>query len=287
MPEDVRRLRAPWPTLVGTVRHLDWRLEREFRFGHRVVAGESGFLIGGSMKGGSSSIWRPATPEENEAYQGWQAIEAVRPHSTPAAFEALCAFLEERGIKLRHHDRAFRPPLPAAFRPEVGSAYEMLLGILRELPEGHLRRPQLRFFQIGGFGPDAAKASAYEDGTVVLYEFAVRGARRVLAGLTLHELGHAHERALDGEAREALRRAHRILAPRGAFFALDYLLESESRRHYQQLSFEEFAAETYLVYTAAGASFRSWIAGLDLAERDGWVRAYAVFRETFKGVEYE
>ena len=54
-------------------------------------------------------------------------------------------------------------------------------------------RPEFAALQIGGWGPDSAKASAYDRGAVLMYDFAIRGARRTFMGLFLHELGHAHE----------------------------------------------------------------------------------------------
>jgi hypothetical protein len=287
MPEEVRRIREPWRSLVGRVPHLTADLERSFRFGHRVVEGEGGDLVGGSMKGGSSQIWKPAGPGQRAAYEAWLALDGVRPRKTPAGFEALRAFLAPLGIELREPDRGLRPMPPLEFHPEYGEAYEVVLAILRGLPSEHLARPELRAIQLGGFGPDAAKASSYEAGCVTLYELAVRGARRTLAGLLLHELGHAHERAFTADRRDALRRCWLRLGQSGAFPALEYLGEGESRRRYQQMAFEEFLAETYLSYTACGAWLRSFIAALPLADRDAWTRAYAIFRESFGGLEYE
>lgn len=287
MPDEVRRLRAPWPSLAHEIPTLTPQLEREFRFGQRVSLTERGFLLGGTIKGGSSSMWLPASDDQYEAYLRWRSIEGFRDEGDRASFDELRALLEANGIELRNPRGRGGPEDRHRFRRDLGELYTVLLGILRELPPSHLERQELARIQVGGWGPDAAKGSAYQDGTVYLYDFAVRGARRTLLGLFLHELGHAHEHALLSSTRAELREIYARLIRLDAFFGMEYLLDAASRRAYQRLSFEEFIAETHLAYTACGAALRAFVEERGSEAQGLWRVAYALFRESFEGVEYE
>jgi hypothetical protein len=287
MPDEVRALRAPWPALAGEVPGLTRELEREFRFGQRVSATEKGFLLGGTMKGGSSSMWLPVGRDQFESFLRWRSIDGFVEGGDDGARDELIHFLAGCGIELAGARATATEADPAPFRRDLAQVYPLMLAILRELPREHLRRDVLRRIQLGGWGPDAAKASAYEAGTVHIYDFAVRGARRTFVGLVLHELGHAHEHSLAADHKEALRRAHATLARTACFYGIEYLLDSASRIAYQRLALEEFIAETYLAYTACGGALRAWIEGRAPEERAAWRSAYAVYADTFLGAEYE
>ena len=60
MPADVRALADPWHSRVGDIPGLTPDLEREFRFGQRVVLIDGRYRLGGTIKGGSSAMWVPA-----------------------------------------------------------------------------------------------------------------------------------------------------------------------------------------------------------------------------------
>jgi hypothetical protein len=287
MPDEVRTLRAPWRTLTREIPGLTPELEREFRFGQRVALTERGFLLGGTMKGGSSSMWVPASAGEYEAFLRWRMIDGFLEDGAPGTFEDLEALLAIFDIDLVNARAAAQGGERHRFRRELGAIYPILLGVLRELPPAHLERDELSRIQLGGWGPDSAKGSAYQDGTVYLYDFAVRGARRTLMGLVLHEIGHAHEHSLTSAARDELRIAHALLGRTSAFFGIEYLLDAASRRLYQAMAFEEFAAETYLAYTACGAALRAFIEAQTCAAREAWRAAYEVFKQSFEGAEYE
>lgn len=289
MPGDVRAIREPWRSLVGTIPGLTAEAERAFRFGQRVAATEHGYLLGGPIKGGSSSMWYPVDRAAYEAYLAWRAIEGVGPDPDPAGFVRLLAHLELFGVELATgNGAAVRGGKPRArFDPAIGGAYALAHAILRELPPWHLERDELVRLQLGGTGPDAAKASAYVDGAVIIYDFAIRGARRTFGGLLLHELGHANERALEPAARDELRAAFGAIAAADAFFGMEFLLDAAARRGYQRLAFAEFAAELYLAYAACGSALRAFIVEQAPAARDAWVSAYGVLWRAFDGLEYE
>ena len=123
---------------------------------------------------------------------------------------------------------------------------------------------------------------------VYVYDFALGGAKRTMVGLFLHEMGHAHEVAMPGELLEEMAVMHVPIAEANALFGLEFLLDAESRKVYQQLLVTEFAAETYVAYAAAGPALREHIAAQRSARvAAAWRRVYGIFKETFGGAEYE
>jgi hypothetical protein len=109
-----------------------------------------------------------------------------------------------------------------------------------------------------------------------------------MVGLFLHEMGHAHEAALAGRQLEELGELHAPIAEAGALFGLEFLLDAESRKVYQQFLVTEFAAETYVAYAAAGPALRAHIAEqTDRRVAAAWQRVYAIFKESFSGAEYD
>ncbi len=285
VPPDARGLAEPWLSLRASVAHLTPELEREFRFGQRVIELEGKYRLGGAIKGGSSAMWIPATREDFDAYRGWAALEAIPRGRRYVAFYRVRRYLSRRGVELRNG--ALGTPPGRVFSTHHGNAYGMLHRILGALPDSHVRPPRVRAIQLGGWGPDSAKASAYESGVVMLYDFALQGARRTFVGLLLHELGHAAEGGLDEEVRAELRRAHARLTAAGAFLGVEFLLDAESRRAYQASVFEEYFAETYMIYVSQGERLRRFIAGLPPGVRECWETAYARFVEVFGGIEYK
>ncbi|MHC4390994.1 MAG: hypothetical protein ACYS22_06710 [Planctomycetota bacterium] len=285
MPEPFRALRKPWPSLAGSIDGLTPDLEARFRAGQRVSRLEQNYRIGGSIKGGSSSIFEPATEAQHAVYRAWAATEALGSEQAQAVFDRLVSRLaahrvELRGVQLGSLECA------ATFRPEHGEAYELILGVIEELPETHLERPELEAIRLGGWGPDAAKASAYTERCVHMYDFAMRGARRTFCGLLLHELGHAQAEAFPTRVLAGLLPAHRTIGAAGAFYGLEFLATPAQRQAYQRLSFTEFLAEAYMGYAAGGAALRTFIASLPLGVRDAWRRVYTAFKQAFDGREY-
>jgi hypothetical protein len=270
---------------VERVPNLTGELEKEFRFGQRISKTDRGYFMGGPIKGGTSSMWYPATRDDYRAYQRWRKLEGLVEGRDDASLDRLEKLLGEHGIELttRHSGRA----VDGTPYPGFGPIYAICAGALDELPAAHLERRQLKRLQLGGWGPDGAKASAYDRGNVLMYEFAIRGARRTFAGLLLHELGHAHEQALEPLAREKLKRFYAVVNEADALLGLEFLLEASTRRLHQKFVFEEFLAETYLIYTACGGLLRRFIGEQRAQVRTAWTQIYSVFRDTFDGIEYE
>lgn len=288
MPPAVRVLREPWPSLLGQVPELSQELERSFRAGQRVSRLQSGYVIGGSLKGGSSSMWVPTDEVAYEAYCSWRAREAFAPSDDRAGFERLLELLGRHGIALSSGSDEHRAEGAGAFDRRYGEVYGLIEAILAALPPAHLGRSELARLEIGGWGADGAKASAYRDGTIHLYDFALKGARRTCAGLLLHELGHVQEQAFEARQLLGLERAHQTLARDDAFVGLEFLTTPAQRRAYQRMAPCEFLAETYLAYAACGQSLRSRASPEgDGSVRRAWEGIYETYRQAFFGWEYE
>lgn len=293
MPAAVRELRAPWPSQVQRVQDLTWELEQEFRFGQRITKTDRGYVMGGTMKGGSSAMWYPATREQYHAYQRWRNVEGLHEARDDDAYCELTRLLEPYDVMLvtrrKTAPHARRGRNDAFPWPGYGPLYRDMAPILRGLPEEHLRRDTLQQIQLGGWGPDAAKASAYQkrESAVLMYDFACKGARRTFLGLFLHELGHAHEVDLDEPTKDVLHAQYRVLVDNNAFFGIEFLVDPDTRKLYQKFVFEEFLAETYMIYVACGGGMREGIARYEGPVRAAWERVYEVFRDTFHGIEYE
>lgn len=292
MPEEVRDLRNHWPSQAERVENLTQELEQEFRFGQQITKTERGYLMGGTLQGGSSSMWYPATREQYHAYKRWRNLEGLYEARDDEAYCQLQRFLEPFDVDLVTRRQAAargRRKRDAFPHPGYGQIYAHMLSILPLLPPAHLQSPTLKRIQLGGWGPDAAKASAYKksDSAVMMYDFACNGARRTFLGLFLHELGHAHETALNESQRDELHAAYQVLVEEDAFFGVEFLLDPDTRKLYQKFVFVEFLAETYMIYASCGAALRERIKELPEPARAAWQRVYASFCESFGGMEYE
>jgi len=253
-------------------------MEDEFRFGHTVVKVGDGYRMGGSIKGGSSSIWVMVQEAALEAYVGWKQRESPPVLEDAEAYAEIKHIFSEAGVKFASY--------PAEYEPSHGSAYRVMLEITRSLPVEHLKALALKEVRAGGWGPDAAKASAYKSGTVYIYDFAMSGAARTLAGLYLHELGHAFHDSLAPAQARTLNECHEIIAGTGAFMGIEFLLDPESRIVYQEFIPDEFAAETYMLYVSCGSALRDFIRKQPFKISEAWWKVYLLYMESFDGAGY-
>lgn len=288
MPPEVRQLEHRWESLVGKVPGLTRELERDFRFGQSVDPSAGGYRLGGSIKGGSSSIWSPVSEREHNAYLGWAEHDGVPAEEDREVFDALLELLRRHNIEFHNSGYRSMECPPNEYVASRGYLYRAVFGVLSELPPSHLARPEFRRLTLGGGGPDCAKGSAYDKGAVLMYDFAIKGARRTFLGLFLHELGHVIEGTLNPSQRLDIVAAHGIIVEADALIGLDFLQDSESRKSYQQFAPNEFVAETHIVYTSQGTALRRFIEHQkEDVVRDAWQQTYRVFREAFDGMEYE
>ena len=100
MPDDVCELRNDWPSRVDSIKGLTWELEQDFRFGQRVTKTERGYVMGGTLKGGSSSMWYPASRDQYHAFKRWESVEGVYEARDDEAFEAVVALLAAHDVEL-------------------------------------------------------------------------------------------------------------------------------------------------------------------------------------------
>ena len=283
MPAEARELAHPWYSRVAEIPGLTSELEREFRFGQRVVMLDGTYRLGGTIKGGSSAMWVPASPELHVTYQRWARIEALPRVSRRVAYWRLVRLLRRHGIAIVNGS----PGATRTFSPKLGTVYRLTRIVLEALPTHHLDSPAFATLQISGWGPDSAKASAYENGRVMLYDFAVKGARRTFLGLLLHEVGHACEAVVPPRERLALQRLHGVLLEARAFLGVEFLCDPASRQFYQANSFAEFLAETYMIYASQGERLRRHIAALPGEARAAWEAVYTRYVAWFGGMEYK
>ncbi len=280
--ESVQQLRHPWRSLVGDVPHLTVELEREFRFGQRVSFFNGLYRMGGNIKGGSSSIWFVTEKESFDAYVGWRERDGIPPTPDRRAFNDVVEMLQRAGVTLRHPTEEGA----ATYEERYGNIYRLTREVLSILPPAHLERSELASMQLGGWGPDSAKASAYLDGMVMMYDFALKGARRTYLGLLLHELGHAHARSISAADRDRIEGAYRTIIRHRALIGVEFLLDAEARIAYQRSGLEEFLAETYLLYVSHGKELARRIVEEGSKVQRAWREVYDIFCEGFGGVEY-
>ncbi len=283
MPAEVRALAEPWPSLVGQTPMLTPELEKDFRFGQLVIKLNDQYRIGGNLKGGTSTLWYPASIRDEQAYRGWRELEGIPQRPDREAYDLLCGLFAENQVGLSHGaDKG----LESTYKPSSGWFYRMIYQICLCLPEAHLSSPQLTRVQLGGWGPDSAKASAYDRGAVIMYDFAISGARRTFLGLFLHELGHAHQACFGLGELAILREHYTTICERGSVMGSEFLLDSRTRQIYQRLDFTEFLAESYMHYCSQGQRLRDFIGRLDEPARGAWCESYALYRSAFDGAEY-
>jgi hypothetical protein len=286
MPGEVRELGKPWDHLEGSIRGLTSDLEREFRFGQSVINLDGKFRLGGNIKGGSSAMWIPADRASFDAYHAWRRKDGIPKVKNRHAFKKLSRFLSSHEIVLRNGSWTGEDQVSRNFSEKRGLIYSLVHDVLSSLPSSHLMREAFTELQLGGWGPDGAKASAYEDGKIMMYDFALHGAKRTFLGLLLHELGHVQEASFSEDLRAALKAKYRSIARASAVMGVEFLVDARARRLYQLRVFEEFIAETYMIYTSQGEVLRRFIGELDDGVREDWREVYAIFRESFEGVEY-
>ena len=286
LPPEVKELRNDWPSLQDVIPGLTHELEKDFRFSLRVSKTKRGYFLGGTMKGGSSSMWHPSGPEAYRAYVKSRNIEGFQEGNDRRGYERMRALLKEHGIDLRTIRSRLAPDVND-FVPSYSGIYGLVDAILRVLPLTHLERREFSILQLGGWGPDSAKASAFKDNAILMYDFAIQGARRTFIGLFLHELGHAHEHALPEAAKSSLIAYYRVLARESAFMGIEFLCDRNIRKLYQKFVFNEFLAETYLHYVSCGQAFRDFIEAQEPPLQRAWQMVYKIFKESFEGWEYE
>lgn len=234
--------------------------------------------------GAETMMEEPASRALYEAYRAWRGVMGfegrVEPPSRSPELSALGSALRRHGIALFFGANCLLVPDQVRY----------LHALLGKLPAAFLGRDALSGLVLGSERVDlrgASMGSAFREGTVHLYEGTLRGSRRYLLGMFLHELGHStrHSAGLRddfqtvrGDGTDAGNRV----------YALDWERGYAARLERTSESFEEFIAEHHLIYVADGPGLRRHIAGIgESGPREAYLRIYGEFRDRiFDGVEY-
>jgi len=236
---------------------------------------------------------------------------------TAFAQEKLRAFLKERGVVLESGNGSYdNQKLPNLHH----STYELILEVLSLLPDHHLTSEHFSKLSLGGWGGGAAKCSQYIDQEVHIYQFVLRGARRNLIGILLHEVGHSFYEMLSFDQKQALHNFRKLLARKSKsdifgvakpelVLAADFLHGPESRIPYSLGTTKEFIPESYMHYITQGAftaeglaqrhelaksendaseisHFDSFKASIPPKLAKAYNALWKFFRQEFDGIEY-
>ena len=286
IPDYLRGLREPWLADVTSL-----RLAGRIRFASTLAVHDGRKTRVQYNTGGAGTIIEE--PVDDATYAALKALmerEYFEKVYDDKARDEFKAFLASRGVELivssKHVPRG---------------AYEFARELLGLLPADHVAHDSFRAIELGGWGHGAAKCSEFDDRTVRMFSFAVKGPRRNFAALLLHETGHAYFAELivaDPSAMAEVVDLHREVvkhSPVSDFhteielmpFAADYLLGAQSRVDETLSDPREFAAEVYLLYVVRGLEMKDRIAELPGRLREPWEKVYEAYRGLFGGVEYE
>lgn len=252
-----------------------------------VVSPEShlrwGYLFWNFRSGAQTMQANEVSPAVYQAYQAYRRHFGF-PEESPLASDS--PELES----LRELGRALGTPIDpqAAITP---TQYRYIYNIIRMFPPGILRSPFLRQINLGTSRRGSALMSSFNDGVVNLYTGTLRGPRRNLLGLLIHEIGHSTEQryglgnqgdpAIPEEIRREIREDHHAVisgSDGNVAFALDWLDGREGRRSYVG-HFEEFIAEFHVHYMIAGDQLRHHISSISSqAQREAYYRIYQELR---------
>lgn len=278
-------------SLVGTIPGLTPALERAFLRGDTVLAWRGGgFMMIYRLSGAETTISKPVPEEIHRIYLAWRErigfSDADQASGNFWAAQRLIDFGRTLGLRIDIESAV--SPLQA----------EYLESVLRLLPEGFFNNGYLRALVLGADRSDASQQGSFLDGEVHLFEGSLRGPRRNLLGLLLHEMGHSTgerydlhpqgDRRIPLEIRESMSKAYRILARAKQVYAVDWMGGLEARRSRTSESFDEFIAEMHTHYVADGEGLRRHIEGLENAAcRWAYEFVYAELRDRiFWGREY-
>lgn len=271
---DLASLDGTRPSLVGEIPGLTLELERKFE-----VGGSVGLLDGRMMRtelpsGAHTQFSYPTTPEEHLIYRRWFDRQwgalpqrlAARP-----ALESLLARAADAGIDIKFGEE--RRPMRLWNEAKIqevlethGPALAYLNEIMAQLPKSIMQNSPLKTIHLNSARVGAGHFGTFVKGTAYIYSGAMQGSRRNLAALFLHELGHAAEqryteptdRRIPQYVLDNMEDCHGVLVERWAQLGLDVVGGPKQRFEYQN-QYEEFLAETYMMYVAAGAKLRAHI----------------------------
>ncbi|HKX12512.1 MAG TPA: FHA domain-containing protein, partial [bacterium] len=291
------------PAIRAELKHA----EKVFEHGGMVFELQPGKLMFMERTSGAETMnAKPASPQVAKFYEVWKASRSFQPvdaATAKAAYTELKARTDRLGIKLFLEDqqsRGFRSDLEGDIKHH-GGALVYLNQLMKLLPDSMLANIHLKQIHLSVPRQGAGLLSSYDkdSGSVYLYSGSFTGARRYMAALLFHELGHSTAERYDPgktgdpaiplEVRKTMETAHQTLVDSKAMLGLDWAAGASDRAGYQG-SFSEFLAELNLMYVTAGPKLRQHIESFhkESKERMAWDFVYSEMRDrVFQGREYD
>ncbi|MFO1463097.1 MAG: FHA domain-containing protein [bacterium] len=286
------------------------RLEGIFERGGSVdvldMGGRRWIMVTDLVSGAETINGKPGSEQELAFYEAWKVEHGI-PKADKAQAQRAWKELQQRaqslGIVIQFDRNVVSTDADAmAQAVEAHAGYVVYLNeLMKLLPDSMIKNSKFKGIRLGSPRSDAAQLSRYDEQSqmVDLFRGSFTGARRYLAGLFFHEVGHSTaERYMPGAqgdpkipaaVRDQMVEAHRVLAasPKG-MLGLDWANGPEGRAGYQA-SYNEFLAELNLIYVTAGPKLRAHIEGFPQgsAERKAWDFVYGEMKNRiFGGIEY-
>jgi hypothetical protein len=303
IPPNLRQLQRPW-----FPKDAYPKVERIIRFGGQVVDfGNGHHQTMEWMSGGDGTICgEPAGMQTMTSFGQLSKDQYHRVNDKEKSMQRLLElynFLSSCGVNLI--GEGFQKEMPSPLNHVVMAE---ILQTIALLPSSHLGHSHFKELKLGGWGGGAAKCSAYEDPTVMIFDFATSGPVRNLYALLLHEIGHSFAANLPKAYYGAIEKArHKIIEFESAY-GVDYLYGSDSRKNYYLFSTDEFIAETYMMYMTQGAfspegleyisdiwkeaspemlsRHHNFLESIDPRARRIWNAVWGLYRKCFEGIEY-
>lgn len=283
------------------------KAEQEFEQGGMVfefAPGKPMFMQ--RLSGAETMMTAPASAELAQFYGIWKSgrsFETVDAATAQKTYAELKARTDSLGIKLFIGEEGIRKA-GTDFEGDLkslGGALTYLNQLMKLLPDSMLGNMHLKELHLSVPRQGAGMLSSYDPdtGAVFLYSGSFTGARRYMAALLFHELGHSTAERYDSgktgdptiplAVRKTMESAHKTLLDSRAMLGLDWASGAEHRAAYQD-SMTEFLAELNLMYVTAGPKLRQHIQKFPEGSRErmAWDFVYSEMRDrVFQGVEYD
>jgi len=285
IPDFLRELREPW------LKGVDSELQRHIRFNTELTP--DGSIYDYLSGGGGTIIGKNIDEKTFHELERLTEREYFSREFDDSEYSDFKSFLKERGVdlSLRLNENITTKDFPDLIKRVVPKeVFLMTKDIYELIPNHHFGHEHFKELRLSGWGHGAAKCSEYDNPTVHMFTFAVRGARTNYSTLLLHETGHAHLESLDDTSKkglaECLKDIRKMPGNFYSLFAVDYLFGVNSRAKNALGNLEEFAAETYLLYVVRGVELKKTIDRLPGEFKKPWKKLYDIFHKSFQ-VEYE
>lgn len=286
-PNNLPSFRREWPTKVGQIPGLTPELESLFRDGIFVIKLGWNSYYWGDKNSVNVITKRRATVKELRVFEAWEKQErifGIALAESRSADKRLSALASTLGIKIDC---------------EVEKLTPLIVGVLEILPKSYFDSVKPYFWELVfykdlhcGDGRELCGSFDKREGLLEMFDLVTTGFRRHFVGMFLHELGHPLFFAAVRDHDFELEVIHNEFKVAKSFLDNDFqpfpFGHPAQRVFRQQISIEEFFAETFMIYVAQGSRLRRFIAELPSEGnlRGCWLRVYEIFKELLGGREY-